>query len=53
MQTIVINSQKGGSGKTALCAHLAVQAERDADGPVQLVAKSPQPPQADRRRRSR
>jgi len=28
MQTIVVNSQKGGSGKTMLCKHLAVEAER-------------------------
>lgn len=33
MQTIVINSQKGGSGKTTLCAHLAVQAELQEMGP--------------------
>lgn len=42
MQIIVVNSQKGGSGKTALCAHLAVQAERDGDGPVHLVDTDPQ-----------
>lgn len=37
MQTIVVNSQKGGSGKTTLCAHLSVEAERVGDGPVYLV----------------
>lgn len=42
MQTIVINSQKGGSGKTTLCAHLAVQAERSGDGPVFLIDTDPQ-----------
>lgn len=42
MKTIVINSQKGGSGKTMLCAHLAVQAERAGDGPVFLIDTDPQ-----------
>jgi chromosome partitioning protein len=28
MKTIVINSQKGGSGKTTLCAQLPVEADR-------------------------
>lgn len=42
MRTIVINSQKGGSGKTTLCAHLAVQAERAGDGPVYLIDTDPQ-----------
>jgi chromosome partitioning protein len=42
MQTIVINSQKGGSGKTSLCAHLSVEAERAADGPVYLIDTDPQ-----------
>ena len=42
MRTIVVNSQKGGSGKTALCAHLSVQAERSGDGPVYLIDTDPQ-----------
>jgi chromosome partitioning protein len=42
MQTIVINSQKGGSGKTTLCAHLSVEAERAGDGPVYLIDTDPQ-----------
>jgi len=42
MQTIVINSQKGGSGKTSLCAHLAVEAGRAGDGPVYLIDTDPQ-----------
>src|SRR5271169_1317606 len=42
MQTIVVNSQKGGSGKTSLCAHLSVEAERAGDGPVYLIDTDPQ-----------
>jgi chromosome partitioning protein len=42
MQTIVVNSQKGGSGKTNLCAHLSVEAERAGDGPVYLIDTDPQ-----------
>jgi chromosome partitioning protein len=42
MHTIVINSQKGGSGKTMLCKHLAVEAERAGDGPVFLIDTDPQ-----------
>jgi chromosome partitioning protein len=42
MKTIVINSQKGGSGKTTLCAHLAVEAERVGDGPIYLIDTDPQ-----------
>lgn len=38
----MINSQKGGSGKTTLCAHLAVQAERAGDGPVFIIDTDPQ-----------
>ena len=42
MHTIIINSQKGGSGKTQLSAHLSTQAERDGDGPVYLIDTDPQ-----------
>jgi chromosome partitioning protein len=42
MHVVVINSQKGGSGKTMLCKHLAVEAERCGDGPVFLIDTDPQ-----------
>ena len=42
MRTIVVNSQKGGSGKTTLCAHLSVEAERAGNGPVFLIDTDPQ-----------
>ena len=42
MQVVVINSQKGGSGKTMLAKHLAVEAERSGDGPVFLIDTDPQ-----------
>jgi chromosome partitioning protein len=42
MHVIVINSQKGGSGKTMLCKHLAVEAERAGDGPIFLLDTDPQ-----------
>jgi chromosome partitioning protein len=42
MRTIVINSQKGGSGKTMLCKHLAVEAERAGDGPIFIIDTDPQ-----------
>ena len=47
MKVIVIASRKGGSGKTTLAGHLAVQAERIGDGPVALVDVDPQGSLAD------
>lgn len=37
MKTIVVTSQKGGSGKTTLTAHLAVEVERAGDGPAWVI----------------
>src|SRR4051812_48368147 len=42
MQTIVVASQKGGSGKTTTARHLAVEAERQGEGPVALIDVDPQ-----------
>src|SRR4051794_11990379 len=42
MQVILINSQKGGSGKTMLAKHLSVEAERAGDGPAYLIDNDPQ-----------
>ena len=42
MHVIVVNSQKGGSGKTTLCAHLSVQATRAGDGDIFLIDTDPQ-----------
>jgi chromosome partitioning protein len=37
MKTIVITSQKGGSGKTTVAAHLSVECERCGEGPACLI----------------
>lgn len=42
MKIIAVTSQKGGSGKSTLSGHLAVQAERAGAGPVALVDCDPQ-----------
>jgi len=42
MKIVVITSQKGGSGKTTLAAHLAVAAEHAKNGPAVLVDTDPQ-----------
>ncbi len=42
MRVIIFASQKGGSGKTTLAGHVAVQAERAGAGPVALIDTDPQ-----------
>jgi chromosome partitioning protein len=42
MDVLVFASQKGGSGKTTLAGHIAVEAERRGDGPVALIDTDPQ-----------
>ena len=47
MRVLAMASQKGGSGKTTLSGHLAVQAERAGYGPVVLIDIDPQGSLAD------
>ena len=47
MRVLSIASQKGGSGKTTLTGHLAVQAELSGAGPVALIDTDPQASLAD------
>jgi chromosome partitioning protein len=42
MHVVALCSQKGGSGKTTLSGHLAVQAELAGAGPVALIDSDPQ-----------
>lgn len=42
VRVLVFASQKGGSGKTTLSGHIAVEAERAGDGPVALIDTDPQ-----------
>jgi len=42
MQIMAFASQKGGSGKTTLAGHVAVQAERVGAGPVAIIDTDPQ-----------
>lgn len=42
MRVLALASQKGGSGKTTLSGHLAVQAQRAGFGPVVLIDIDPQ-----------
>ena len=42
MKTIVFAARKGGSGKTTLAAHMAIQAEAAGNGPVTLIDTDPQ-----------
>ena len=47
MKIVTVASQKGGTGKTTLCGHLAVAAERAGAGPVALLDTDPQGSLAD------
>lgn len=47
MHVIAVASQKGGSGKTTLAGHIAVQAELAGAGPVAVVDTDPQASLAD------
>ena len=47
MRVVAMASQKGGSGKTTLSGHLAVQAQRSGHGPVVLIDIDPQGSLAD------
>ncbi|HKT15372.1 MAG TPA: ParA family protein, partial [Allosphingosinicella sp.] len=42
MRVLALSSQKGGSGKTTLSGHLAVQAQISGAGPVCLIDIDPQ-----------
>lgn len=42
LRVLVFASQKGGSGKTTLAGHVAVEAERQGAGPVALIDADPQ-----------
>jgi chromosome partitioning protein len=42
MRILTLASQKGGTGKTTLAAHLAVEAERGKAGPVAVIDTDPQ-----------
>ncbi|MFM7403796.1 MAG: AAA family ATPase [Erythrobacter sp.] len=47
MRVLALASQKGGSGKTTMSGHLAVQAQRAGAGPVVLIDIDPQGSLAD------
>ncbi|MEM9138741.1 MAG: AAA family ATPase [Pseudomonadota bacterium] len=42
MQVVALTSQKGGSGKTTLTGHMAVEAVRTGNGPVAVIDTDPQ-----------
>jgi len=42
MDVLTLASVKGGGGKSTLCAHISVEAERQGDGPVAVIDTDPQ-----------
>ncbi|MEM7422699.1 MAG: AAA family ATPase [Pseudomonadota bacterium] len=42
LQVVAMTSQKGGSGKTTMTGHLAVEAHRTGNGPVAIIDTDPQ-----------
>lgn len=47
MRVIAVTSQKGGSGKTTITGHMAVEAENQGAGPVAIIDVDPQGSLAD------
>ena len=47
MRVLAVASQKGGSGKTTLSGHIAVQAQLAGEGPVAIMDMDPQGSLAD------
>ena len=42
MDVLTLASVKGGGGKSTLCAHISVEADRQGDGPVAVIDTDPQ-----------
>ena len=42
MDVLVLAAQKGGANKSTVCLNLAVEADRQGDGPVTMIDVDPQ-----------